>query len=113
MIAAMMTAANFGARTTGWGFVVFTLGSVCRALIGASAGQSRLLATNAFLTLVNLVGIWRWLGREVKYQDGAKTAADDSKHTSGPSLAATSRINGLAVTDRAGVLLGGCVEALI
>ncbi len=113
MIAAMMTAANLGARTTGWGFLVFTLGSVCWALIGASTGQPSLLATNAFLTLVNLVGVWRWLGREAKYQDGARTAADNSKHTPGPSLVAASRLNGLAVTDRAGVPLGRCVEALI
>ena len=28
MIAAMMTAANLGARVTGWGFVVFTVGSI-------------------------------------------------------------------------------------
>lgn len=113
MIAAMMTAANHGARTTGWGFVVFTLGSACWALIGASTGQPSLLATNAFLMLVNLVGVWRWLGRQATYQDSARTAADDSKTTPGPSLVAASRINGLAVTDRAGVPLGSCVEALI
>ena len=113
MIAAMMTAANLGARTTGWGFVIFTLGSVCWSLIGASNGQLSLLATNAFLTLVNLVGVWRWLGRQVKYQDGAETAADDSEHTPGPPLVAASRINNLAVTDCAGVPLGSCVEALI
>ena len=113
MIAAMMTAANLGARATGWGFAVFTLGSVCWALIGASTGQPSLLATNAFLTLVNLVGVWRWLGRQAKYQDGARTAANDSKHTPGQALVAASRINGLAVTDGAGVPLGSCVEALI
>ena len=113
MIAAMMTASNLGARTTGWGFVIFTLGSLCWSLIGASTGQLSLLATNAFLTLVNLVGVWRWLGRQVKYQDGARTAADDSKHTPGPLLVAASRIIDLAVTDRAGVPLGNCVEALI
>ncbi len=57
--------------------------------------------------------VWRWLEREAKYQDGARTAADNSKHTPGPSLVAASRLNGLAVTDRAGVPLGKCVEALI
>lgn len=29
MIAAMMTASNLGARVTGWGFVVFSISSVC------------------------------------------------------------------------------------
>lgn len=59
MIAAMMTAANLGARIIGWGFVVFTIGSVGWSLVGLSSGQNNLVATNTFLTLVNGVGIWR------------------------------------------------------
>jgi hypothetical protein len=62
MIAAIMTAANLGARITGWGFVVFAIGSIAWTAVGLSSGQTNLVATNAFLTLVNLVGIWRWLG---------------------------------------------------
>lgn len=113
MIAAMMTAANLGARTTGWGFVVFTAGSICWAAIGATTGQSNLLATNAFLTLVNLVGIWRWLGRQAKYQDGARTAAAQSEEGEGASLVPATGIWGLPVTDAAGDAVGTCVEALI
>ncbi|MBY0519719.1 MAG: nicotinamide mononucleotide transporter [Sphingomonas sp.] len=113
MIAAMMTAANLGARTTGWGFVVFTIGSVCWALIGLSTGQSNLLATNAFLTLVNLVGIWRWLGRQAKYQDGAQTAAKNSEQVAGPALFAATGVCGLTVNDRSGNPVGSCVEGLI
>ncbi|WP_366499360.1 hypothetical protein [Sphingopyxis sp.] len=59
----MMTASNLGARITGWGFAVFTIGSICWSLVGFWSGQTHLVATNVFLTLVNLVGIWRWLGR--------------------------------------------------
>ncbi|MBC7504144.1 MAG: PRC-barrel domain-containing protein [Sandarakinorhabdus sp.] len=113
MIAAMMTAANMGARTTGWGFVVFTGGSVCWAAIGLSTGQVNLLATNLFLTLVNVVGIWRWLGRQAKYQDGAQSAAIDSESRDGPSLTPSSSLCGLPVTDCQGAALGECVEALI
>jgi hypothetical protein len=113
MIAAMMTAANAGARTTGWGFVVFTAGSVGWAAIGASTGLTSLLATNAFLTLVNLVGIWRWLGRQAKYQDGAKTATERSEHGGGRPLVPATGVSGLAVQDRDGARLGSCVEALI
>ena len=113
MIAAMMTAANLGARTTGYGFVVFTIGSLCWTAIGASTGQTNLLATNIFLTLVNLVGIWRWLGRQAKYQDGAQEAAKASEQGTGPSLAPASSVCGLDVTDRAGQPIGSCVEALI
>lgn len=63
MIAAMMTAANLGPRVTGWGFIVFAVGSVCWSLVGATNGQTGLLLTNLFLTGVNLVGARRWLGR--------------------------------------------------
>ena len=66
MIAAMMTAANLGARVTGWGFVVFTVGSIGWCAIALSTGQQNLLWTNGFLTLVNGVGIWRWLGRKAR-----------------------------------------------
>lgn len=113
MIAAMMTAANLGARTTGWGFVVFTIGSIAWASIGLSGGQANLLATNIFLTLVNGVGIWRWLGRQAKYQDGARTATAESDATAGPSVVAASALCGLDVVDRAGHAIGSCVEALI
>src|SRR6202007_1871385 len=74
MIAAMMTAANLGARVTGWGFVVFTVGSIGWCAIALSTGQQNLLWTNGFLTLVNGVGIWRWLGRKARYEAGGKSA---------------------------------------
>ena len=66
MLAAMMTAANLGARMTGWGFIVFTIGSVGWLVVANGSGQQNLLWTNAFLTLVNAVGIWRYLLRPAK-----------------------------------------------
>jgi len=113
MIAAMMTAANLGARVTGWGFVVFTLGSVCWAWVGIRSGQSNLLATNLFLTLVNLVGIWRWLGRQRVYEDGGKSAEARSQRSSAPNLFTATGIAGMAVVDADRVALGKAVEALI
>ena len=86
MLAAMMTAANLGARLTGAGFVVFTAGSLLWLYIGISNGQTGLLVTNGFLTLVNLVGVWRWLGRQWKYEDGAQSAIDISQKRPGPIL---------------------------
>jgi hypothetical protein len=113
MIAAMMTAANLGARVTGWGFVVFTVGSIGWSIVGFGSGQTNLIATNAFLTLVNAVGIWRWLGRQVAYEDGGKSATMASRRTSDPTLFTGTSISGMNVRDKEGVPLGNAVEALI
>lgn len=114
MIAAMMTAANLGARITGWGFVVFTLGSICWSAIGIASGQTNLLATNAFLTLVNLVGIWRWLGRQRAYEDGGKAAKRASRASSSPDLFTATGIAGMPVEKTGGgARIGKGVEALI
>ncbi|MBW8295470.1 PRC-barrel domain-containing protein [Sphingopyxis sp.] len=113
MIAAMMTAANLGARVTGWGFVVFTLGSICWSLVGLQSGQTNLVATNIFLTCVNLVGIWRWLGRQRGYEDGAKAAAQSSRHPGTPTLFSATGLAGMAVSDISGESLGRSVEAMI
>lgn len=113
MIAAMMTAANLGARVTGWGFVVFTFGSICWSLIGFASDQTNLLATNAFLTLVNLVGVWRWLGRQRAYEDGGKAASDASRRSAAPTLFTGTGVAGMPVVDEAGNDVGHAVEALI
>ena len=113
MIAAMMTAANLGARVTGWGFVVFTIGSVCWSAVGLSTGQTNLLATNIFLTLVNLVGIWRWLGRQRAYEDGGRSAQAASRRSAAPTLYTASGIAGMTVENSDGEAIGKAVEALI
>jgi hypothetical protein len=113
MVAAMMTAANLGARVTGWGFIVFTVGSVCWATVGVATGQTNLLATNLFLTLVNLVGIWRWLGRQRAYEDGGRSAKTASRRSAAPTLFTATGIAGAAVADAEGEPLGKAVEALV
>jgi sporulation protein YlmC with PRC-barrel domain len=113
MLAAMMTAANLGARVTGTGFVIFTLGSVCWSIVGFSSGQTNLLATNSFLTLVNLVGVWRWLGRQRAYEDGGRSAETASRHSATPNLFTATGLAGLPVLDRRGRKLGKVVEALL
>jgi len=113
MIAAMMTAANMGARITGWGFVVFTVGSVAWSLVGLSSGQTNLLATNAFLTLVNIVGVWRWLGRQRAYEDGGKSAERASRRSAHPTLFTATGVAGMPVETADGETVGKAVEALI
>ncbi len=113
MIAAMMTAANLGARVTGWGFVVFMVSSICWTAVGIATGQPNLLATNAFLTLVNLVGIWRWLGRQRGYEDGGKSAETSSRKSAAPTLFTATGIAGMTVVDTDNIHVGRAVEALI
>lgn len=113
MIAAMMTAANLGARVTGWGFVVFTVGSICWSIIGITSGQQNLLLTNAFLTFVNLVGVWRWLGRQAKYSDGSRHAARRSERAPGPALVSASALANAPVTDEAGDRVASVVDAML
>ena len=112
-IAAMMTAANLGARVTGWGFVVFTIGSLGWVAVAMSSGQTNLLATNGFLTLVNLVGIWRWLGRQAKYEDGGVKAAERSRASASATLFPLGKIAGARVEDERGEKVGDAVEAML
>ena len=113
MIAAMMTAANLGARVTGWGFVVFTVGSVGWSIVGLTSDQTNLVATNGFLTMVNAVGIWRWLGRQRAYEDGAASATAASRRSHTPTLLTASGFAGIPVYDSGGDLVGRTVDALM
>lgn len=113
MMAAMMTAANLGARVTGWGFVVFTAGSISWSLVGLGSGQTNLLATNVFLTFVNIVGIWRWLGRQRAYEDGAKAASKTSHRLGAPTLFSATGLSAMPVSDIRGEAVGQTIDAMI
>jgi hypothetical protein len=113
MIAAMMTAANLGARVTGWGFIIFTIGSVGWSIVGLTTGQQNLVLTNGFLTIVNLVGIWRWLGRQARYQDGGKAATERSAAARVPTLYPAGSLAGARLMGRGGEAIGVVVEAML
>lgn len=114
MMAAMMTAANLGARITGWGFIVFTVGSVAWSVVAVSTGQSNLLWTNGFLTIVNIVGIWRWLGRQARYDDGGEVAAKRSAAAArAPSLFAVGSIAGVKLLGKDGIAIGAVIEGMM
>lgn len=112
MIAAMMTASNLGARVTGWGFVVFSIGAVAWVIVALTSGQQNLLVSNGFLLIVDVVGIWRWLGRKARYDEGAKVAAERSQAADAPTLFALSKIEGRPVTDRSGATVASTVDAM-
>ncbi|HEU0045275.1 PRC-barrel domain containing protein [Sphingomonas sp.] len=113
-IAATMTAANLGARITGLGFIVFTVGSLSWTAVALLKGDStQLLYSNIFLTAVNLLGIWRWLGRQARYEEGGKTAVERSAMRRVPTLFAVSSLAGAKLTGRDDAPLGTVVEAMM
>ena len=112
MIAAMMTAANLGARVTGWGFVLFSVGAVAWVIVALGSGQQNLLWSNGFLLLVDVVGIWRWLGRQAKYEAGADAAVAASGVRPGPDLFALGTLAGRPVEGADGAAIGQVVDAM-
>jgi sporulation protein YlmC with PRC-barrel domain len=112
MVAAVMTALNLGSRITGWGFVVFAIGSVAWIAVAISTGQNNLLLTNGFLTFVNIVGIWRWLGRRATYDEGARRAEQASARDVAPNLFQLGGMEGRAVTDVQGRVIGHVVDVM-
>ncbi len=113
ILAACLTASNLGSRITGYGFIVFTIGSIAWFSVGVLTGQQSLVFTNAVMTLLNLFGVWRWLGRQAKVEDGAKAAAKKSVDLPGDTLFPASTLSTAKLTGRDGVALGGCVDAML
>ena len=111
-IAAFIVAANFGSRITGYGFIVFTVGSVSWAFLGMLTDQPNLLWQNILLTLLNVFGIWRWLGRQAKIEEGADAAAEDSRRTPGEDLFPLSLLMKAPVRSQRGSGLGRTVDAM-
>jgi len=112
MIAACVTAANLGARVTGWGFVIFTFGSIAWTAYGYSTDQPNLLWQNLALTAVNLVGVWRWLIRQARFDDWARAAAEKSRAHPSPTLFPISSLVSASVTGGDGAALGTTVDAM-
>jgi sporulation protein YlmC with PRC-barrel domain len=113
LIAALMTAGNFGARITGWGFALFTFGALCWVIVGYAGGDKVLLVTNIVLTLINAFGVWRWLGPRTRYETLGTTAEDAGKHESATSVFAATSIAGRKIIDSGGNQIGEAVEAII
>jgi hypothetical protein len=112
IIAATLTASNLGSRITGYGFIIFTVGSLAWLGVGAASGQPALVWTNAVLTLLNLFGIWRWLGREAKIEQGSHAAALASTVTPGEALFPVSMLTSAPLMSGE-EKLGSCVDAMV
>ncbi|HXH52745.1 MAG TPA: PRC-barrel domain-containing protein [Sphingomicrobium sp.] len=108
----LITASNLGARITGYGFIVFTIGSINWTLLGIATGQPALIWTNLLLTGLNVFGIWRWLGRQSRIESGARTAADRSEDTPGEALFPVSLLSRASLVNDDGRELGSCIDAM-
>ena len=111
-IAALIVASNLGSRITGVGFIVFTVGSVAWALLGVATDQPNLLWQNVILTALNLFGVWRWLGRQRRIEEGGETAAEASKGRAGENLFPVSILAKAPVMSSEGKELGKTVDAM-
>ena len=109
--AACMTASNLGSRITGYGFAIFTVGSIAWLAVGLLTHQPALVWTNIVMTGLNLFGIWRWLGRQAKVEEGAMEAVRDSRQAPGESLFPVSMLTSARVRGPDGEL-GTCVDAM-
>ena len=63
-IAALIVALDIGRRWTGWGFVIFTVGSLAWVAGAVLAADWALTTTNVVLFAINLFGVYRYLIRK-------------------------------------------------
>lgn len=113
MLAAVLTASNLGARVTGSGFIVFTIGSLAWCAVALATHQSNLLWTNGFLVLVNILGVWRWLGRQARFEQGGRAAEAEGRRPDVPEVSPMSGLVGLPVSGAGDAVLGRVVDAVI
>ena len=111
IIAASMTAANLGSRITGYGFCVFLVGSLAWLTTGIITHQPALTWTNVVLTVLNIFGIWRWLGRQAKVEEGARTATEASERTASETLFPVSLLTRAPVHNQ-DAEIGHCIDAM-
>lgn len=112
-IAALMTASNLGSRITGYGFIVFTVGSLAWLTLGITTGQPNLMWQNVVLTGLNLFGIWRWLGRQARIEDGGMTAQSASEAMPSETLFPASLLTKAKVVGGGGEEFGATVDAML
>ncbi len=113
IVGALMTASNLGTRVTGWGFVVFAIGSVAWIATGVLTDQMSLIVTDGVLLLVNLFGVWRWLGRQSRYEDSGARAAARSRRISVPTLFPAASLIGATVKGPNDKSRGSVIDAML
>ena len=82
ILAAGLIAGDFGRRVTGWGFVLFSVGSVIWIVSGLTAKDGMPIAVqNGILLLINAYGVWQFLlsPRKKREIERAEELADEAK----------------------------------
>ena len=110
IVAAFMTASNISARVTGYGFAVFTIGALCWIADGVLSGQPALTWTNVVLTLLDVFGVWRWLGRQSRVEEGGRAASEASERTPGSCCSRSRSARAPIMCGSAEV--GHCIDAM-
>jgi membrane protein implicated in regulation of membrane protease activity len=100
-LAALITAANLGARITGYGFAVFFIGAISWCVVGLATGQKQLLYSNGFLAIVDVVGVWRWLVRKARAEE-AVIRTRSAEEPADVKLISIERLSGKVLRDRNG-----------
>ena len=114
IVAALLTAANLGARVTGSGFVMYTLASAIWIATGVMNDFEPLsvVVMHSVLLFINLFGVWRWLGRERRYEDSREHAQKRSRWAHVPTLFSAGSMIGSSVAGRGTDSLGTVVDAM-
>ena len=114
IVAALITAANLGARVTGSGFVMYTLASAIWIATGVMNDFEPLsvVVMHGVLVFINLFGVWRWLGRERRYEDSREHAHKRSQWARVPTLFSAGSMIGATVAGRGKDSLGTIVDAM-
>ena len=93
--AAIVVSLNLGVRATGWGFVVFTVSSVCWIAAALMQGETALTVQNGVLFVINLIGIYRYLinpsralRKQMAEEDGTSEGAAQAGGSAGATAAA-------------------------
>jgi hypothetical protein len=66
VLAAALVAANWNARVTVAGFVIFIVASLAWMADGWLESKTSLVIQNVILLLINVLGVWRWLPKAEK-----------------------------------------------
>ncbi|MEO7504223.1 MAG: PRC-barrel domain containing protein [Sphingomicrobium sp.] len=111
--AALMTASNLGSRVTGWGFAVFLVGSIAWMTLGLATHQPNLVWQNVILSVLNLFGMWRWLGRQARIEEGGERAAAKSAALPSETLFPASLLSKAKLVGAGGQPLGTTIDAMI